>query len=163
MPELWSATYLLVLLVYSAKVTSSVRSNNHFTLLRSSSHLIIDMSLSPSRSVDPKDSPAIVVEHEDVEQDERDCISCCATASNPGSPALLPAPYSPGPFGRLASFSKTPQLGWRKRQIPPWKSPLLMILFFIIGLAMSLGHCIFYPKLSGKIVGDSSDQEGNIR
>jgi hypothetical protein len=121
------------------------------------------MSLSPSRSIVPKDSPVPVVELEEVERDDRDRISLCATASNPGSPTLLPAPYSHSTFQRFTSFSKTPQLGWRKRQIPRWKSPLLMILFFIIGLAMSLGHCIFYPKLSGKLVGGSSDQEENIR
>lgn len=49
------------------------------------------------------------------------------------------------------------------RQIRQWKSPILMLIFYIIGLAMSIGHCIFYPLLDGVIVGDSSDQERNIR
>jgi hypothetical protein len=121
------------------------------------------MSLSTSRSIVSKDSPFVVVGLEEVKCNDRDRISLCATASNPGSPTLLPAPNSPSTSQRFASFSKTPQLGWRKRQIPRWKSPLLMVLFFIIGLAMSLGHCVFYPKLSGKLVGGSSDQEENIR
>ncbi|OCK93566.1 uncharacterized protein K441DRAFT_564791 [Cenococcum geophilum 1.58] len=50
-----------------------------------------------------------------------------------------------------------------KRHIHRWKSPLLMSSFFVIGLAMSLAHCIFYPALKKKIVGDSSSQEEKLR
>ncbi|KAI9767275.1 MAG: hypothetical protein M1839_004541 [Geoglossum umbratile] len=52
---------------------------------------------------------------------------------------------------------------WRPRRISKWKSPLLLLIFFIIGLAMSIAHCVFYPKLSGIVVGNSSNQERNIR
>ncbi|KAF2270247.1 hypothetical protein CC78DRAFT_599658 [Lojkania enalia] len=38
-----------------------------------------------------------------------------------------------------------------------------MIIFFLIGLAMSLAHCIFYPKLRNVIVGDPSAQEEKLR
>lgn len=38
-----------------------------------------------------------------------------------------------------------------------------MTIFFIVGLAMSLAHCIFYPRLSGKIVGNPDAQEEKIR
>ncbi|KAF2471142.1 uncharacterized protein BDR25DRAFT_223485 [Lindgomyces ingoldianus] len=56
-----------------------------------------------------------------------------------------------------------PQPEWIKRRIHRWKSPLLMVVFYIIGLAMSLAHCIFYPKLKGVIVGNPDSQEGKIR
>lgn len=122
------------------------------------------MSLSPPADVNFKDLEIVVVKQKEVEGDEKDGISICATASSSGSPTILPAPPSPGPFGNFAQLSaKTPQQGWRKRRIPRWKSPLLMVVFFIIGLAMSLAHCIFYPKLSGRLVGNSSSQEQNIR
>ncbi|KAI9766942.1 MAG: hypothetical protein M1840_006239 [Geoglossum simile] len=51
----------------------------------------------------------------------------------------------------------------RHRQINRWKSPLLLSIFFTVGLAMSIAHCVFYPKLSGIVVGNSSNQERNIR
>ena len=38
-----------------------------------------------------------------------------------------------------------------------------MVMFFITGLAMSLAHCIFYARLSGRIVGNSDAQEEKIR
>jgi hypothetical protein len=52
---------------------------------------------------------------------------------------------------------------WKARRVRQWKSPLVMIVFFIIGMAMSVGHCIFYPRLDGVIVGSSNNQEKNIR
>lgn len=55
------------------------------------------------------------------------------------------------------------QKGWEYRHIHRWKSPLLMVVFFVIGLAMSLAHCIFYPSLSGRVVGNSDAQEEKIR
>jgi hypothetical protein len=38
-----------------------------------------------------------------------------------------------------------------------------MISFFVVGFALSLAHCIFYPKLKGKVVGNSSSQEEKLR
>ncbi|ORY04871.1 hypothetical protein BCR34DRAFT_491266 [Clohesyomyces aquaticus] len=52
---------------------------------------------------------------------------------------------------------------WPTRTIHRWKAPLLMVIFFIIGFAMSLAHCIFYPMLTGVIVGNPDSQEGKIR
>ena len=52
---------------------------------------------------------------------------------------------------------------WKPRRVHQWKSPLLMLTFFVIGLCMSIGHCTFYPMLDGVIVGDSQNQERNIR
>jgi thiol:disulfide interchange protein len=52
---------------------------------------------------------------------------------------------------------------WKPRQVRQWKSPLVMLTFFVIGLGMSIGHCVFYPSLDGIIVGDSYNQERNIR
>ncbi|KAH0563094.1 hypothetical protein GP486_002336 [Trichoglossum hirsutum] len=52
---------------------------------------------------------------------------------------------------------------WKPRRIRKWKSPLAMVVFFITGLAMSIGHCVFYPRLDGVVVGNSSNQERNIR
>jgi len=44
-----------------------------------------------------------------------------------------------------------------------WKSPILLTVFFLIGLALSLAHCLFYYKLDAKIVGSASQQENNLR
>jgi hypothetical protein len=38
-----------------------------------------------------------------------------------------------------------------------------MLGFFALGLAFSLAHCIFYPKLKGNIVGNSDSQEEKLR
>jgi hypothetical protein len=43
------------------------------------------------------------------------------------------------------------------------RSPLLMLTCFVVGLCGSIAHCVFYPKLDGVVVGDSADQERNIR
>jgi hypothetical protein len=53
--------------------------------------------------------------------------------------------------------------GWTKRRVHRWRSPLCMVVFFLLGLAVSIAHCVFYPKLLGKLVGDSSQQEEKIR
>lgn len=52
---------------------------------------------------------------------------------------------------------------WKPRDYHHWKSPLLMILFSIIGFGLSVGHCVFYYGLNGKIVGDSYKQEEKLR
>jgi thiol:disulfide interchange protein len=52
---------------------------------------------------------------------------------------------------------------WKPRRVRQWKSPLVMLTFFVIGLGMSIGHCVFYSNLDGIIVGDSHNQERNIR
>jgi len=38
-----------------------------------------------------------------------------------------------------------------------------MVLFLVFGLAMSVAHCVFYPKLKGQIVGKADQQEEKIR
>jgi hypothetical protein len=75
-------------------------------------------------------------------------------SSTVSSPAIRPLEFGDG--SQIAPR-------WTKRRIHKWKSPLLMSIFFILGVAVSLAHCVFYPKLSGKIVGDSSQQEEKIR
>jgi hypothetical protein len=50
-----------------------------------------------------------------------------------------------------------------RRRFHQWKSPLLMLIFFVIGLNMGFAHCTFYASRSGHIVGSSSDQERVIR
>lgn len=38
-----------------------------------------------------------------------------------------------------------------------------MIAFLFLGFGMSLTHCVFYPSLQGRIVGDSYNQENQLR
>lgn len=38
-----------------------------------------------------------------------------------------------------------------------------MVLFYTIGLALSVAHCVIYRNLDGRIVGSSYDQEQNLR
>jgi thiol:disulfide interchange protein len=59
--------------------------------------------------------------------------------------------------------SQVPPSEWAKRTRYRWKAPLLMVSFFLIGFAMSLAHCIFYPMLTGVIIGNPDSQEGKIR
>lgn len=53
--------------------------------------------------------------------------------------------------------------GWKPRRIRYWKSPLVMLIFYAVGVALSISHCVFYPKLNGTIVFDTYSQERNIR
>ncbi|KAF2729936.1 hypothetical protein EJ04DRAFT_501369 [Polyplosphaeria fusca] len=116
-------------------------------------------------TADPEDSAVQVVEPwKAAALETKSSVSFSPTASPALSPAIQAQPPS---SGNLSDAPPLPtdgvQTGWKKRNIPRWKSPLLMILFFIIGLAMSLAHCIYYPKLHGVIVGDSSSQEEKLR
>jgi len=52
---------------------------------------------------------------------------------------------------------------WEARRIHTWKTPLLMVLFFLVGLAMSMAHCVFYPKHKDQVVGKADQQEEKIR
>jgi hypothetical protein len=58
----------------------------------------------------------------------------------------------------LPDFELDQPTGWRM-----WKSPLLMVGFLIIGLAMSIGHIVYNVLLDGTLVGDQSSQETNFR
>ncbi|KPM44202.1 hypothetical protein AK830_g2378 [Neonectria ditissima] len=60
-----------------------------------------------------------------------------------------------GPGSSIAS--------WRPRTYQRWKSPALMVVFFLVGFGLSLCHCVFYPSLNGQIVGDSYRQEEKLR
>jgi hypothetical protein len=53
--------------------------------------------------------------------------------------------------------------GLKPHRIRHWKSPLVMLIFYAIGVGMSIAHCVFYPGLDGKIVADAYNQERNIR
>jgi hypothetical protein len=52
---------------------------------------------------------------------------------------------------------------WKPRRVRPWKSPLVMLICYLVGLCMSISHCVFYPKLDARIVRDAYIQERNIR
>jgi hypothetical protein len=52
---------------------------------------------------------------------------------------------------------------WSPRRIHKWKSPLLMIIFFLIGLGVSVAHCAFYPSLKDMRVGSPDSQEEKLR
>lgn len=89
------------------------------------------------------------------------------------SPILAPSPHPPlspsseMPSSRGAALSRcsppvaTPSRGWQIHQ--SWKSPILMIVFLLIGVGLSVGHCVFYPSLNGQLVGNSSRQEEKLR
>jgi hypothetical protein len=49
------------------------------------------------------------------------------------------------------------------RQYHKWKSPLLMLVFYICGLGMSVSHCALYVGLNNSIVGGSHQQGTNLR
>jgi hypothetical protein len=49
------------------------------------------------------------------------------------------------------------------RQYHKWKSPLLMLVFYLCGLGMSIGHCAFYASLDNSIVGSPYQQGTNLR
>ncbi len=68
--------------------------------------------------------------------------------------------------GRLPSTaSSTParRLLWKPRKYHKWESPVLMVLFFVLGLGISMAHCGFYASLEGAIVGSPAQQENNLR
>jgi hypothetical protein len=49
------------------------------------------------------------------------------------------------------------------RRYHKWKSPLLILTFYVIGLGMSIGHCAFYASLNHSVVGGPHQQSTNIR
>jgi hypothetical protein len=86
-----------------------------------------------------------------------------ASVSGSPSPAIAPpATGTPTEEPDLQLLAHLQQ-EWEKRRIHRWKSPLMMVVFFLVGLALSLAHCIFYPSLHGKIVGNSDAQEEKLR
>ncbi|KAJ4301769.1 hypothetical protein N0V90_003863 [Kalmusia sp. IMI 367209] len=90
-------------------------------------------------------------------------ILSVAQVSSESSPAISPDVVVIPVQGEPLPLGIPLQQGWEQRRIHRWKSPVLMVAFFLIGLAMSLAHCIFYPSLNGKIVGDPDIQEEKIR
>lgn len=83
----------------------------------------------------------------------------------------LPAPAQPVPaHKRSPAIAPLPERrgsrivrGWSKRRVHRWRSPVLMVCFYLLGLSMSIAHCVFYPKLRGRVVGNSDNQEEKIR
>ncbi|KAH8652840.1 hypothetical protein BGZ61DRAFT_541812 [Ilyonectria robusta] len=76
------------------------------------------------------------------------------------SPTLPQALLSPPPSERPASSRGTGSSQtsrrfaialWKPRTYHRWKSPALVVVFFLIGFGMSLCHCVFYPSLIGQI------------
>jgi hypothetical protein len=101
-------------------------------------------------------SKTVTVVHEEIDphRRSRDCEQAVDTIS------VVDPPLTPS----TTSFQSKPrQQPWSKRHIHKWKSPLLNVGFFIFGFAMSLAHCVFYPKLKDRVVGDSSAQEEKLR
>ena len=71
----------------------------------------------------------------------------------PGTVGGAPIGHSPRGFRKL----------WKPRQYSKWESPVLMGLFFVLGLGISMAHCGFYASLEGTIVGSPAQQENNLR
>ena len=103
----------------------------------------------------PRQVEASLMERPEVHDDSLSTRSNARLISNPlSSPANRPVAEHHGP----RRFSN-----WEARRIHTWKTPLLMVLFFLAGLAMSMAHCIFYPKLKDQVVGKADQQEEKIR
>jgi hypothetical protein len=86
------------------------------------------------------------------------------------SPLLLPrdpvrcsGERSPGGLQLLRATTQYMASRWKPRQYRKWESPVLMVLFFVLGLGLSLAHCLFYSSLDGDIVGSPAQQENNLR
>lgn len=114
--------------------------------------------------VNPQQRPEIVtINGVEVDQDG----NSNAYAVSPGEDGIAPDSQVEAGLseGSDTSGSRSEVQGrlFKSRYIHRWKSPLLMFLFFVIGLTMSFAHCIFYPALEGKIVGGSSSQEERLR
>ncbi|OAG08539.1 uncharacterized protein CC84DRAFT_1257383 [Paraphaeosphaeria sporulosa] len=90
-------------------------------------------------------------------------ITDVAPGSSSSTPAIAPDATDVPAKGAVFQLPAPLQQGWPERRIHRWKSPIMMVVFFLVGLAMSLAHCIFYPSLKGKVVGNSDAQEEKIR
>lgn len=137
-----------------------------------------ELDSSPSsrpNPVDSKDATAIVDEIDSLPSQHNPVDSTDTTAtveetdSLPSRPHLVDSKDSTETVKTpesLSSHHPEPNLEggtWVPRRIHRWKSPILMLTFFLTGLGMSAAHCGFYSGLNGNIVGDSYDQERNIR
>lgn len=90
-------------------------------------------------------------------------IAPVSVASSSASPTFCPVADVPTTPKEPFQLPESLEEGGMKRHIHRWKSPLLMVVFFLIGLAMSLAHCIFYPSLRDQLVGNPDAQEEKIR
>lgn len=120
------------------------------------------VSLPSSMEVDPKTPKNVTIGQVEISQDESSA-SISLTASNIALPDLQPGAGPSKTSREFPLLLPEQERLFTKRHIHRWKSPLLMLSFFVIGLAMSIAHCIFYPALKTKIVGGSSSQEEKLR
>jgi hypothetical protein len=83
------------------------------------------------------------------------------------SPALEPKSASRGSVSQASVTSQRSSrfniIIWKARELHVWNAPILMVFFFVVGLGMSLAHCIFYTSLNRQIVGNSNQQEEKLR
>ncbi|KAF2177452.1 hypothetical protein K469DRAFT_755105 [Zopfia rhizophila CBS 207.26] len=122
------------------------------------------MSALPPKTAESKVHGVPIVEEKKLDRDlEQDGVFPTAPVASCDSLSIQKGEIEPGDLGDAKLLpAAEPQQTWSKRRVHRWKSPLLMLMFFTIGLAMSIAHCIFYLKLRGTVVGDFSSQEEKI-
>lgn len=109
-----------------------------------------------------RDHHTVVRQREIDDNDDNEAISITSSRL----PVLRPKDILPSAMPDILPPSPIldqPQRLFTARRIHRWKSPALMLTFFVVGLTMSLAHCMFYLKLRGKVVGDSDSQEEKLR
>jgi len=88
------------------------------------------------------------------------------TAVEPGRSTSISHPHETNlaRSGNASGWKRTTVAeGIQKRRYHRWKGPVLMVVYFSVGLAMSLAHCFFYAGLNGKVLGNPQSQEVNLR
>ncbi|KAK3315414.1 hypothetical protein B0H66DRAFT_593988 [Apodospora peruviana] len=86
---------------------------------------------------------------------------------DPASPTLRRPSFARLPFPKDARSESSTQQRWHeqwtRREYHHWKAPLLMVVFWLIGIGCSVAHCTFYSLLQGTIVPGPGAQENNLR
>lgn len=124
-------------------------------------HAEVENSPDISSQLTPRSSPG---------QGSQASVSQQARLESPKLDSCLRPPLRPSSemsTSRATALSQrsspvaTPSPGWQTHH--NWKSPILMVIFLLIGVGLSVGHCVFYPSLNGQLVGGSSRQEEKLR
>ncbi len=90
-------------------------------------------------------------------------VSISTALPDPEVALLRPAKLRIPSNGSATTRRKEILFNLGPRQYHKWKSPLLMLVFYLCGLGMSIGHCAFYASLNNSVVGSPHQQGTNLR
>jgi hypothetical protein len=125
----------------------------------------------PTRAAAPVGSSPIVPESTLVVTDPPMAPNACNNAKRTDSASLSLEPLPADKYIPVKTDGmRRPEQIWLPRsdirEVPRrsrWKAPLWMSVFFLLGVGLSITHCLFYYGLNGTVVGSAYNQESTLR